>query len=128
MKNGLTTLELIIVIVILSVMATLALPAYNRSKEIVYDNQAKADLKIIVSSEKNYKYEMTTYYPSTGSVTDIMAINNNLSLTLSAGNNRIWDYTVKSTGCGQATRYGGDYRNWTMNFTNTTTPISGTCP
>jgi prepilin-type N-terminal cleavage/methylation domain-containing protein len=128
MKNGFTVLEIVIVIVILGLMAALAVPAYNKAKETAFDNQAKSDLKLIISSERNYKYEMTYYYPSSGSVTDINAINNNLSLTLSADNNRIWNYTVKSTGCGQATRYGGDARNWYMNATNTTTPISGTCP
>lgn len=130
MKNGFTMLEIISVIVILGVMATLAIPAYNKSKEMAYDNQAKADLKLIFMSEKSYKYEMGNYYPyPSASDLNITTINNNLGLILAADSARSWNYKVASSGCGQATRNGGDGRYWYVSFTdvNATPQLNVAC-
>lgn len=127
MKNGFTVLELVIVIVILAILATIALPAYNQSREVTYNNQAKADLKLIMNSEKNYYLDMGYYYPSSGSVTNIDAINRNLSIGVPSGSERRWNITVNSAGCGQATRFGGDGRIWHMNITDAE-PSSSACP
>ncbi len=130
MKNGITILELIVAIVIIGIVAALAMPAYNRSRENTFNNIASADLKLVVMAEKDYRYEMGSYYYTTAGtpVQMILAINNNLSLNLAAGDTRPWNYTATSTNCTQATRSSGTVRYWHMNFTGDTTPQPTVCP
>jgi prepilin-type N-terminal cleavage/methylation domain-containing protein len=134
MKKGFTLLEIVVVIVILGVMAVLAMPAYNRAKELAFDNQVKADLKLMLSAEKNYYMDMNFYYPLAGGTDSVItSINSALSVTLSAGPDRRWDYSVKSvtspkSSCCQATRFNGpNSRSWRIQSSETDV-VSGTCP
>lgn len=113
-KRGFTLIELLIVIIIIGVFATISITHYASIRESVVDKEAISNLKLIRDAERVFKVENGNYYPSTGSVSVIATINTNLSLMLPTGTNRYWDYTVKSTGCGQATRNGGDSRVWSL--------------
>ena len=128
MKKGFTLLEIVIIIVIISLLSTIALPNYMRSREILYDNQAKADLKIVVTAQQGYKIDMNTYFtPSTSVSPDaIIEINNALGLSLPFGESRKWNYTIDSSGCTEAIRAGEDERTWHLNI-NDTEPTSGGC-
>ena len=126
MKKGFTLLEVMVVSVILGILATIALPVYNTSRERIFDNQAKADLKLMWSAEKNYYLDMQYYYPSTGSITDLVTINNALTMDLPANVNKRWNYSVFNTGCCQASRTIGT-KNWRIRIAETD-PVSGTCP
>lgn len=128
--GGFTLLEVIVVVVIIGILATLAITHYSSYKESALDKEAKADLKLIRSAERIYKMEVSTYYPSSGSESTIVNINNNLKLDLPAGANRNWDYLVKNDGCSQATRFNGpDSRSWFLAIADADgDPDSGTCP
>ncbi len=110
-KKGFTLLELLIVIIIIGILASLALPNFGKSKENVLNKEAISNLKLMQVAEKGHYLEMNTYYPSPAvSTSNIANINDNLKLSLNANN---WTYTVwSSTGCSQATRNGGDGRSW----------------
>lgn len=128
MKKGFTLFETVVAILIIAIVATLAIPQYNKTKERIYDEQASADLKIIQMAEKGYHIDMGNYYPSDSSVSDIPTINNNLKLNLPASSSRNWNYTVTSTGCGQATRTKDDERTWCLAVDDAAgVPDSGTC-
>jgi len=116
-KRGFTLLELIVVIIIIGVFATISITHYGSTKETVLDKEAISNLKLIREAERVFKIETTNYYPSSGTESDIGNINANLGLMLRVGTpplylERYWNYTVKSTGCSQATRNGGDGRVW----------------
>jgi prepilin-type N-terminal cleavage/methylation domain-containing protein len=112
-KKGFTLLELLVVIVIIGIFATVSFTHYVSTREDVLDKETISNLKLMRDAERICMVETGSYYPSSGSVSDIGAINTNLSLMLSGGTNRYWDYAVYSTGCVQATRYNGpNARGW----------------
>ena len=118
-KNGFNLLELIVVMLIITILASLGLANYSRSKEIALSKEAVANLKLLQAAEKSYRYEAGTYYPSAvgSNTSDISAINSNLKLSLVSGNGRNWNYTVFSTGCVAAQRNAGSTKWWLNNTT-----------
>ena len=90
-KKGFTLVELMVVIIIMGILATLAIPNYNNSLERALGQEAKANLKLIAAAERIYRMETNTYYPSFGNETNIANINSNLKLSLTEAK---WDYSV----------------------------------
>ena len=118
--KGFSLLELLIVGVVLAILATMAVPMFNKAVKSVRRQEAFAMLKLIEQAQKVYRLENTFYYPETDDQSDVDIINDNLSLDL---NERYWDFTVYSTGCAQAV-VGGE--QWHMNVGDDE-PTSGTC-
>jgi prepilin-type N-terminal cleavage/methylation domain-containing protein len=129
MKNtGLVLIELIIVIIIISIIATMGLVNYSGVREDSLDKEARANLKLIQAAEKLYHIEFNPYYyPTTGSTSNIALINNNLKLSLPtpAGTPQ-WSYQVDNTGQAVATRAGGG-RTWTLTIGDDEPTCAG-CP
>ena len=119
-NKSFTLIEILVVIVIIGILASLALPNYNAIKEKALDKEAKATLALIQAAEKIYKMEVSLYYPSpTGTISNITNINNYLRLSLPAvGASSIWNLSVNSIIPGQAraTRNKVGGRNWSMLF------------
>ena len=123
-------MEIMVIMVIIGILGTLAIPAYFRSMEMTYDNQAKANLKAMASAEKTYYIDMNAYFyddvveqPGT-----ILEINAAFGLALPAGADRKWDYGTNDIGCVEAVRIGDDGRAWRiMDIRNETEPTTGTC-
>jgi general secretion pathway protein G len=130
MRRAFTLVELIIVVIIIGILVTFAMPAFRTTKEHALDSEAKASLKLIQAAQKIYKMETDSYYPPSGSQSDITIINQNLKLSLPAGSARNWNYVCWSTGCSRATRNGGDGRSWYLAINDADgEPNSGTgCP
>lgn len=91
---GLTFTEVLVVIVLLGVLIGLALPQFNKTRERNLAREAKANLRRIYEAEKNYRLEMDSYYPTSGTRDSISDINSNLSLFITGLN---WDYKISST-------------------------------
>lgn len=139
--RGFTLLETLIVIVIISILAAIALPYYYGVKEQENDKDASTNLKLIMAAEKIYRMEVGAYdvEDSGNAATDIANINDILRLSLPSAGNRVWDYkTVADNGaapptaCAQATRTTAGLigASRTLRFRNTgeDDPVSGTCP
>jgi len=132
MKKAFTMMELIVVIIIISIIFGMAMPGFNKMKEDNKDKKATSNLRLMQAAEKFYYAEKSfvNYYPSSGTETSITNINTNLNLSLSTTDTD-WNYLVKSTGCVQATRNGGDSRIWYFLATDTdetSKPNVGACP
>jgi prepilin-type N-terminal cleavage/methylation domain-containing protein len=86
-------LELMIVIVIVGILATIAIQNFTGPKESSLEKEAKTNLKLIAAAEKIYRMEVGGFYTATNE-TDINSV---LRLMLPAGANKNWNYTVSST-------------------------------
>ncbi|GAG47841.1 unnamed protein product, partial [marine sediment metagenome] len=106
-KNGFTLTELIVVVVILGILATLAIPNFFKVMENTKAKEAVASLHQIRAGEHIYRYEENAYWPSGAG--DNAAINAQLNLSLDTGAERNWDYSITadaSTFTATATRIG----------------------
>lgn len=91
-SRGLTLAEALVVLLIFAILLGLALAQYNKTNEHSYGLEAKAALRRIAEGEKNYRLENgTSYYPASGTVTDLNYINGNLSLLLKETH---WNYSI----------------------------------
>lgn len=128
-------MEIIVVIIIVGILATLSVTGYAPIKERAVGREAQSVLRLIAAAERIYRMERGSYYPFTAgtNVTNLGWINSNLSLSITAGN---WDYEIKGTLTGfdafADRREGwGVYSTCTYKINETITdPVyfSGTCP
>ncbi len=122
MKKGFTLFELLTVIIIIGFVAAMGIPSFSSTREKAADKQAISNLKIMQAAEKAYMLDAGTYYPASGSQGDTATINQNLGFSLPTGSQRLWNYTVYSTGCAQATRNGNDSRSWYLHIDTVAVP------
>ncbi len=117
-------MEVMVVMLIVGILVAIAIPNFGQNREANIDNEALVILDIMNAAERFYYIKMGSYYPSSGSESDINNINQDLKLDLSEIN---WDYLCENTGCVQATRIGGDGRSWHMQIDDEEA-TSGACP
>jgi len=124
-----TLLELIVVLIIVGVLATFAVTHYGVYQERSLDNEAEANLNLIIAAERTFRMEQGNYFISAAEAT----LNTNLRLFLPTAANRPWDYSTAQSGganpvcCAQATRLGGPARSWRLCTNGNNRPNSGTC-
>jgi len=122
-------MELIVVVVIVGILATFAMPAFINSREKALDKEAAANLKLIQAAQKIYRME-TRNYIDCPNASDI---NTNLRLDIPTGSPK-WNYLTRgpltaSPGCAQAARVGGNNRTWYLIMNDLDgEPNSGVCP
>jgi prepilin-type N-terminal cleavage/methylation domain-containing protein len=134
MKFGFTLIEIVVVIIIIGIMATIAITHYGSAGEQTYDRMAQADLRLLRAAERVYNMEFSAYYISggpPGSSFTTGNINTNLKLSVPTGNTRKWNYlTVASVVprrcCAQATRNIAGGRTWKI-CNGEEEPILGPC-
>lgn len=78
-NKAFTLTELMIVVIIIGVMASFAIPNYSKSVERAHRKDAETQLSTIWSADQIYRSQNGQYWPSGGS-NDITAINNTLGL------------------------------------------------
>lgn len=132
-KLGFTLIEVVTVIIIIGVLATLAIPSFQTMRERSIDQEAVANLRLIAAGERIFRMEVGNYYVSTAP--HITNINTNVSLFLPFGATRNWDYTTVAdnaahpqTCCALATRRNAGARTWRIRNTEEDPVQGGTCP
>ena len=64
-RPGFTLIELLIVVVIIGILASIAIPRFQYSKGKAYLASMKSDLRNLASAEESYYYEHQTYSSDT---------------------------------------------------------------
>jgi type IV pilus assembly protein PilA len=65
-RTGFTLIELMIVVVIIGILASIAIPKFFRTKEKAYIATMKADLRNLASAQENYAMgNGNNYFPAT---------------------------------------------------------------
>jgi type IV pilus assembly protein PilA len=60
-RRGFTLIELLIVIVIVGLLATIAIPKFSNTKEKAYVGAMKSDLRNLATAEEAFFYDSTKY-------------------------------------------------------------------
>jgi prepilin-type N-terminal cleavage/methylation domain-containing protein len=121
-KTGFTIMEFLVVLVVIGVLATLGFAQYGTYRERTLDQEAQANLRLIVAAERIYRMEVGGYW-ARDTRDDI---NNGLRMLMPGAN---WGYRA-TTSCAEATRtVGGTTRRWSLNYaTPDADPATTTCP
>jgi prepilin-type N-terminal cleavage/methylation domain-containing protein len=69
-RNGFTLIELLIVVLIIGILASIAIPKFINTKEKSYVAQMKSDLRNLATAEEAFFYDSTKYTSS------LVALNN----------------------------------------------------
>jgi prepilin-type N-terminal cleavage/methylation domain-containing protein len=95
-EDGFTLIELLIVVVIIGILATIAIPQYANTKEKAYVGAMKSDLRNLASAEESYFVNHLSYTTSTGS----LEYNQSPSVTIvvSEGDVAAWRATATHIG------------------------------
>jgi prepilin-type N-terminal cleavage/methylation domain-containing protein len=99
--NGFTLIELLIVMVIIGLLATIAIPKFASSKEKAMLTSMKADLRNVATQEESYliSYELyTTTFPATLYTTTAGVTGPTISLTADGWTAYV-GHTVSSKTC-----------------------------
>ena len=63
-QRGFTLIELLIVVVIIGILASIAIPKFVNTKEKTYVAQMKSDLRNLATAEEAFFYDSVKYTPS----------------------------------------------------------------
>ena len=97
-KNAVTLMELIVVVIIIGILATLGTSQYFNFREKALDKEAQSNLRLIIAAEKIQHLETEAYqaYATTA------LINTNLHLAIPNPANPAWNYSVTAPAAGGA--------------------------
>lgn len=132
MKNfGVTLIEMLVVITVIGILATLSFTQYVSYRERALDSEAKSNLRLILAAERirfNESDLSPAQYTIPTPTNDAAGINNILKLLIPT-NNPSWNYTITTYAvntdfCAQASRNNppaGYARSWRIRAPSTDT-------
>ena len=98
LRRGVTLIELVTVLIVVGILATLVLPMFVKTMETTRAQEVVAALRQIRAAEKIYRTQENFCYPRNATVTNIGTINNFLRIFLDRRTNRNWNYSITAAG------------------------------
>jgi len=109
MRKGFTLIELIVVVIVVGILATIAIPQYLRATERAKGAKARSALGLVAGAEKQARAD-TDLYVSTSDASLVADLGTYTEMD-SIANDPDWDYDVAAVGgasfTATATRVGG---------------------
>ena len=90
--KGFTLIELLIVMVIIGILATIAIPKFTNTKERAYIAGMQSDLRNMVTAQEAYFADNATYASTTTNLNFTQSTGN--SITMTAGTRTGWSATA----------------------------------
>jgi prepilin-type N-terminal cleavage/methylation domain-containing protein len=112
--RGFTLIELLMVVVIIGILTTIAIPKFQGVKEKAYVASMESDLRTLVTVEEAYFNDWVTYAGTTANLNYIASAGNTITIGTASGAG--WNATATST---SSTKTCGIY-------VGTATPPAGT--
>ena len=94
-RRGFTLIELLIVVVIIGILASIAIPKFANTKEKAYIASMKSDLHNILTAEENYFADNMTYTTSTTSL--ILQVSPGNTITIGNATTTGWNATASAS-------------------------------
>jgi prepilin-type N-terminal cleavage/methylation domain-containing protein len=109
-QTGFTLVELMMVIAILGILATTAMPFYQTWTQRAYGSEAMLTMKQLVDREIMYYLEQNQFFPTSGPIlvppqgtpspaTAIQDVERDLKMTLAQGHHLTYSITASSEEC-----------------------------
>ena len=92
--RGFTLVELLVVVVVIGVLASIAIPKFANNKEKSYVAQMKSDLRNLATAEEAYFYDSTTYTASLAALNNFTA-SQSVTLTIPEATGKGWSAETK---------------------------------
>ena len=97
-KKSVTLIELVLVVILIGVLATLGHNRFSTAAECARVREAKSNLLLIRTAQEIYRAKRGNYYPSTNPwQADHLQINTDLDLGLNTGSHGLMHYRCQST-------------------------------
>jgi prepilin-type N-terminal cleavage/methylation domain-containing protein len=103
-RPGFTLIELLIVVVIIGILASIAIPKFANSKQKAYVATLKSDLRNLATAEEAYFYDNSTYTTSLGTTQFLSS--QGVTYSISAATATGWAATATHVGLVGATPSG----------------------
>lgn len=93
-RRGFTLLELMIVVLIIGILATIAIPRFGATKDKAYVATMKSDLRNLVTAQESYLVDYAAYSTTSSLLT--LIVSPGVTITIGGGANATgWDATAK---------------------------------